>query len=180
MAQSPRGSTIAYGSKDSGSPSRASAFGSFERATRPTSSTRSLASASMLPASSWARPSSRVFTGTTVAVTTLAFSASASARSLLVPGITPIFLFARSITELPGVAARISSPVPSTKVSDEKATSFMRPMVTVVAPHSMSAWPLLMALKRVCVVTGTHFTCSGTTPSCFSMTPITLRHSSTV
>ena len=42
------------------------------------------------------------------------------------------------------------------------------------------AWPLLTALKRVCAVTGTQSTCSGTTPICFSMTPITLRHSSTM
>jgi hypothetical protein len=40
---------------------------------------------------------------------------------------------------LPAVELRTSTPVPSTKVSDEKATSFMRPSVTVLAPHSMSA-----------------------------------------
>ena len=75
---------------------------------------------------------------------------------------------------------RTSSPVPSTKVSEEKPTSFMRPSVTVVAPHSMSAWPLAMALKRFCTVTGTHFTCSGATPICRSITPMTLRHRSTM
>ena len=51
--------------------------------------------------------------------------------------------------------------MPSRKVSVENATSFMRPSVTVLAPHSMSAWPLAIALNRVCVVTGTHLTCSG-------------------
>ena len=110
----------------------------------------------------------------------MAFKASASARSLLVPAITPIFLLARSISELPVVELRTSTPVPSTKVSDEKSTSFMRPSVTVVAPHSMSAWPLLMAVKRVCTVTGTHLTCSGITPIWRSITPMTLRHRSTV
>ena len=46
--------------------------------------------------------------------------------------------------------------------------------------NSMSAWPLEMALKRFCVVTGTHFTCSGETPICRSITPMMLRHRSTV
>jgi hypothetical protein len=119
-------------------------------------------------------------TATTCALTILAFSASAIARSLLVPVMTPIFLLARSISELPAVELRTSSPVPSTKVSVENPTSFMRPSVTVVAPHSMSAWPLLMAVKRVCTVTGTHLTCSGTTPIWRSMAPMTLRHRSTM
>ena len=66
------------------------------------------------------------------------------------------------------------------KVSDENATSFIRPSVTVLAPHSMSAWPLAIALNRVCVVTGTHLTCSGATPSWRSITAMTPRHMSTV
>ena len=45
----------------------------------------------------------------------------------------------RAANKLPAVESRTSTPVPSTKVSDEKATSFLRPSVTVLAPHSMSA-----------------------------------------
>ena len=56
----------------------------------------------------------------------------------------------------------------------------MRARVTVLAPHSMSAWPLATAVKRLCVVTGTHFICSGETPICFSSTPMTRLHRSTV
>ena len=70
--------------------------------------------------------------------------------------------------------------MPSRKVRVENETSRIRPSVTVLAPHSMSAWPLEMAVKRFCVVTGTHLTCSGETPICRSITPMTLRHRSTV
>jgi hypothetical protein len=86
----------------------------------------------------------------------------------------------RSISDVPGVDARTRRPVPSRNVSVEKATSFMRPSVTVLAPHSMSAWPLLMAVKRFCDVTGTHLTCNGDTPTWRSITLMTPRHTSTV
>ena len=134
----------------------------------------------MLPASSCARPSSRLFTGTTWALTILAFIASPSARSLLVPAMTPIFLPASAISELPSVEERISTPVPSTKVSEEKPTSFMRDKVTLVAPHSMSAWPPATVAKRFCTVTGTHLTCSDAPPSWRSSELTTLRHRSTM
>jgi len=84
------------------------------------------------------------------------------------------------MSEAADAALRTSSPVPSTNTSDEKSTSFMRESVTVVAPHSMSTWPPATALNRDCTVTGTHCTFSGATPSWRSMTPMTLRQSSTV
>ena len=56
----------------------------------------------------------------------------------------------------------------------------MRPSVTVLAPHSMSAWPLAIAVNRVCDVTGTHLTCNGDTPTWRSITVTMPRHRSTV
>src|SRR5215471_6096304 len=54
----------------------------------------------------------------------------------------------------------------STNVMFEKSTSFMRPRVMVLEPHSMSAWPSEIAEKRVCTVTGTHSILMSDTPNC--------------
>ena len=71
------------------------------------------------------------------------------------------------------------SPVVSMKMKLEKSTVFMRDRVTVLAPHSRSAWPFATASKRVCVVTGTYFTASFAILSCFSSEATTWRHRST-
>ena len=47
---------------------------------------------------------------------------------------------------------------PSTKVIGLKSTSFWRPSVLVVTPHSISTLPLLTAAKRSWAFTGTHLT----------------------
>ena len=76
----------------------------------------SLANASMVPFSSASRPSSRVFTATTVPFTSLAFSAACSARSFVVFAITPILLPARSLNVFTPDSFRTSTPVESTKM----------------------------------------------------------------
>ncbi len=65
------------------------------------------------------------------------------------------------------------------KMKLEKSTVFMRDSVTVLAPHSMSAWPFAIASKRVCAVTGTYFTASLSTLSCRSSDATTRRQRST-
>src|SRR6516225_7412080 len=60
----------------------------------------------------------------------------------------------------------------------KKSTSFMRPRVTVLEPHSMSAWPLEIAEKRVCTVTGTHSILMSDTPNCCAIDSVTSWHSS--
>ncbi len=56
----------------------------------------------------------------------------------------------------------------------------MRDSVTVLAPHSMSAWPLATASKRVCDVTGTHWISMPVTLNCFSSDATTDLQMSTV
>ena len=133
-----------------------------------------------MPLSTCVRPSSRDFSGTTVALSRRAFSASFSARSLLVPPMTPIRLPARSLSPWAGVLDFTSRPVPSTKMKLEKSTVFMRPSVTVLEPHSRSARPLATASKRLSTVTGTQFTCSAPAPSCSSIAVTTRRQRSTL
>jgi len=83
----------------------------------------------MVPASNCARPSSRDDTGTTVAVTTLAFRLRQ--RALVArAGDDADLLVGQVQQRVAGGAAAHQQAVPSTKVSDEKATSFMRPSVT--------------------------------------------------
>ena len=132
-----------------------SARGSLAFVAAPTSSSLSLANASALPSSRAAIASSRDLNGSTVAFSCRRLSCALIARSLVVPATTAIFLPDRSESERTPEAALVSSPVVSTKMTLEKSTSFMRASVIVLEPHSMSAWPLATASKRVCTVTGT-------------------------
>ena len=60
------------------------------------------------------------------------------------------------------------------KMKLEKSTCLRRDSVTVLEPHSMSACPLAMTSKRVCVVTGTYLTFRPVTPICRSIS-VTIR-----
>lgn len=62
-----------------------------------------------------------------------------------------------------------TTPVVSTKMKYEKSTSFMRPNVTVLEPHSISVLPEATAENRELTVTGTHSTLRLSRPSCFWM-----------
>jgi len=88
-----------------------------------------------------------------------------TAASFVVPEITAIFLPAICSKESTPDVFTTRRPVLSTKTGFEKSTSFMRPSVIVLDPHSMSAFPFATTEKRSCTETGTHSIVSGTSPS---------------
>jgi hypothetical protein len=116
--------------------------------------------------------------GTTVAFS-WALSCALTARSLVVPPITEIFLPDMSESERRPELPLAISPVDSRKMKLEKSTSLRRDSVTVLELHSMSACPFATASKRVCVVTGSHLIFNSLMLSWLSMELTTRLHKST-
>ncbi len=92
-------------------------------------------------------------------------SAAARAFSVVVLGITPTRLPARSFTVPMPESAVASRLPPSTEIMWLNATCSMRPKVIVVDPHSRSIVPLTSFGMRSAGVTGTQATLS---PGSFS------------
>ncbi len=101
------------------------------------------------------------------------WSEARTAVSVVVPGMTAIFLPPRSCIA-DTLSALTSRLPPSTKIMWLKSTCSWRESVFVVEPHSRSTVPLTTEAIRVSGVTGTHFTSSFASLSCCWM-PVAIR-----
>ena len=93
-------------------------------------------------------PAAASVIGTTVALTSFAFSTSFRRFSVVVPFRTAIFLPPRSAIALIGVPALTRNPPPSKKIRFEKSTVAKRACVCVVLAHSRSARPAATICRR--------------------------------